>query len=101
LQYANEAEILSGVEQPLHYFRTVITPHKLQLSEDYLRTANLGSDFILILKTGKSLISFGSQSVKQALKRRVYAEQIRHRVDYPMNSTNPQAVFVRRKPFAG
>jgi lipopolysaccharide/colanic/teichoic acid biosynthesis glycosyltransferase len=101
LLYANEAEILARVAQPMHYFRTVLTPHKLQLSENYLRKANLGSDFILIAKTGKRLIVFGSQSVRNSLKhrmlRRLHAEPLQLGIHYKADSLSAAVAFSHRE----
>ncbi len=101
LLYANEVEILSKVEQPMHYFRTVLTPHKLKLSEDYLQKANLGSDFLLIAKTVKSLIVFASQSARDGLKHQENFEIIPHGIYYKADPPFPARVFSNRKGSAG
>ena len=56
LRYMNEVELLACIEEPMQYFRTVLTPHKLRLSEEYLDRANLRTDLLLILKTAKCLM---------------------------------------------
>lgn len=97
LLYANEVEILSKVEQPMHYFRTVLTPHKLKLSEDYLQKANLGSDFLLIAKTVKSLIVFGRQSVRGGFKHQENTELMPHGIHYKADPPLPARVFSNQK----
>ena len=93
LHYANEVEILARVAEPMYYFRTVLTPHKLKLSEEYLQRANLGSDFMLIAKTGKSLIVFGGQSVTNSLKRRVKADLQQLGIQYKADANRAAVAF--------
>jgi lipopolysaccharide/colanic/teichoic acid biosynthesis glycosyltransferase len=76
LLYANEAELLATVQEPMHYFRTVLTPHKIKLSEEYLQRASMRSDFRLIVKTGQILMLSGAHSVKDGLKSLRHSEPI-------------------------
>ncbi len=39
LKYCRESEFLALIPDPLHYFKTVVTPDKLRLSQDYLERA--------------------------------------------------------------
>ena len=97
LHYANETEILARVAEPMHYFRTVLTPHKLRLSEEYLRNANLANDFQLIVMTGKNLIECGSQIVSHGLKRRLNAELIQLGIQYKGDPLSASVAFSRRE----
>lgn len=57
LQYCHEAEILSRVDDPLRYFKTVVTPDKLRISSDYLRRSTTASDLAVLLKTALAVLS--------------------------------------------
>lgn len=56
LKYCNEAEILTSVRNPRRYFDTVATPHKIRISESYLRRANLWSDLLIVFQTAVALL---------------------------------------------
>lgn len=51
LKYCRETELLALVPEPLRYFKTVVTPDKLRISQDYLERANLWSDLGVIART--------------------------------------------------
>lgn len=51
LQYVNEEEILSMVDDPLKYNDEVIFPHKVKLNLDYYEKNSLFSDIKYIFKT--------------------------------------------------
>lgn len=51
LKYCRETEILALVSDPLGYFKTVVTPDKLRLSQSYVEQATAWSDLALMLKT--------------------------------------------------
>jgi lipopolysaccharide/colanic/teichoic acid biosynthesis glycosyltransferase len=55
LRYCNETEILSAVPEPLHYFKAVVTPAKIRISQDYLNHADLRSDLAVMAKTALAL----------------------------------------------
>jgi lipopolysaccharide/colanic/teichoic acid biosynthesis glycosyltransferase len=57
LKYSNEAEILERVLHADNYFKTVITPDKIRISQDYLLHANSGSDLAIVMMTALALIS--------------------------------------------
>jgi len=51
LKYVREAEILASVPDPLEYFKAVVTPDKLRISQAYLEQANLRSDAAVMART--------------------------------------------------
>ena len=51
LKYCRETELLTLVPEPLRYFKTVVTPDKLRISEAYLDCANLWSDLAVMART--------------------------------------------------
>lgn len=51
LKYCRETELLALVPEPLRYFKTVVTPDKLQISQHYLERANLWSDLSVMART--------------------------------------------------
>jgi lipopolysaccharide/colanic/teichoic acid biosynthesis glycosyltransferase len=51
LKYCQEAEILAAVPDPLQYFKSVVTPDKLRISEAYMRRASVWSDLGVMAKT--------------------------------------------------
>jgi lipopolysaccharide/colanic/teichoic acid biosynthesis glycosyltransferase len=57
IQYCREVEMLSLVNDPLTYFKTVVTPEKLRISLDYLLHATILSDFGIMIKTAQALLS--------------------------------------------
>ena len=57
IQYCREVEILSRVNDPLSYFKTVVTPEKLRISRDYLLCATILSDFRIMIETAQALLS--------------------------------------------
>jgi lipopolysaccharide/colanic/teichoic acid biosynthesis glycosyltransferase len=56
LKYCREGEILATVPDPLRYFKTVVTPDKLCISQAYIRRANLWSDFGVMARTLRALL---------------------------------------------
>lgn len=98
LLYANEAELLATVQEPMHYFRTILTPHKLKLSEEYLQTASMSSDFQLIVKTGQILILSGAQGVKDGLKSLRQSEPIRLELHFQTGSHLSTISFSTQEP---
>jgi len=57
IKYCQEAEMLAMVPDPLQYFKTVVTPDKLRISEAYLRRANVWRDLGVIARTFVALIA--------------------------------------------
>ena len=57
VQYCHEVDMLSLVPDPLRYLKTVLTPDKLRISRNYLRTATSASDFGVIVKTVVALMT--------------------------------------------
>jgi lipopolysaccharide/colanic/teichoic acid biosynthesis glycosyltransferase len=55
LMYCRETEILALVPDPLAYFKAVVTPHKLRLSQAYLERANVWRDFAVMGQTVAAL----------------------------------------------
>ena len=58
LKYQNEAEILSGGDNPEQDYVTRILPDKLALAKRYVQNSSLGFDLILILRTVPKLFGF-------------------------------------------
>lgn len=57
IKYCQEAEILALVPDPLQFFKTVVTPEKLRISEAYLRRANVWSDLRVMARTLVALLA--------------------------------------------
>jgi lipopolysaccharide/colanic/teichoic acid biosynthesis glycosyltransferase len=55
LKYLRETEILSQVANPYTYFKTVVTPEKIRISQDYLEHATLWSDMVIVVRTALAL----------------------------------------------
>ena len=56
LKYCHEAEILALVPDPLDYFKTVVTPDKLRISQAYQLRANLWTDLGVMAGTAVALL---------------------------------------------
>jgi len=56
LKYCCEAELLAAAPDPMHYFKTVVTPDKLRISLAYLREANVWTDLVIMMRTGLALV---------------------------------------------
>jgi len=56
VKYRHEDEILAMVPDPLRYFKTVVTPDKLCISESYLQHANVCSDLGVLMRTAFALL---------------------------------------------
>jgi lipopolysaccharide/colanic/teichoic acid biosynthesis glycosyltransferase len=71
LKYCRETELLTLVPEPLRYFKTVVTPDKLRISETYLDGANLWSDLAVMARTAWVLFAPRGQyrTGKEALAR--------------------------------
>jgi lipopolysaccharide/colanic/teichoic acid biosynthesis glycosyltransferase len=71
LQYCREAELLALSTDPLHHFKTVVTPDKLRISAAYLQGANLWSDLGLLAGTVPALFqdNFRPRWVQQRFAR--------------------------------
>jgi len=61
LKYCNEAEILAGVAEPLRYFKTVVTPDKIRISQNYLHIANPWTDLSVAVRTVMALLSLAGR----------------------------------------
>jgi lipopolysaccharide/colanic/teichoic acid biosynthesis glycosyltransferase len=44
IKYSQEARLLAGAPDPMHYFKTVVTPDKIRISLEYMDRANLLTD---------------------------------------------------------
>lgn len=62
LKYCRESEFLALIPDPLHYFKTVVTPDKLRLSQDYLERATVASDLVVMAGTALALVALLCQS---------------------------------------
>ena len=51
LKYANEEEILAGIDDPIRFYNEVIFPDKVKINLDYYRNYNFLSDIKYIFKT--------------------------------------------------
>jgi lipopolysaccharide/colanic/teichoic acid biosynthesis glycosyltransferase len=56
LKYCRETELLALIPEPLRYFKTVVTPDKLRISQAYLERANLWSDLGVMARTALVLL---------------------------------------------
>ena len=56
LKYCREAEILAMAPDPLEYFKTVVTPDKLRISQAYQQRANLWRDLSVMTGTAVALL---------------------------------------------
>jgi lipopolysaccharide/colanic/teichoic acid biosynthesis glycosyltransferase len=56
VKYCREAEMLADVPEPFRYFKRVVTPDKLRMSESYLQNANGWSDLCVMASTAKALL---------------------------------------------
>lgn len=57
LKYRYEEQILALVSDPLEYFKTVVTPDKLRISQEYLRRAGVRSDLCVLAQTVVALLA--------------------------------------------
>ncbi len=57
LEYCNETEILDAVEDPLIYFKTIVTPDKIRISQNYLQRADSWTDLGVVVMTAFVLVS--------------------------------------------
>jgi lipopolysaccharide/colanic/teichoic acid biosynthesis glycosyltransferase len=65
LLYYNEEEILARYPAPEEYYRQVLLPHKLSLNLQYIDQMSFSYDFLLLLRTAKSvLVPHGAPSRK-------------------------------------
>jgi lipopolysaccharide/colanic/teichoic acid biosynthesis glycosyltransferase len=51
LKYCYETELLQSVPDAYSYFKSVVTPDKIRISQAYLERANLWSDFVVATQT--------------------------------------------------
>ena len=51
VKYCQEADALALVSDPLRYFKTVVTPDKLRISQAYMRRATVLSDLGILART--------------------------------------------------
>lgn len=56
LKYCHEAEILAASKDPLHTFKSVVTPDKLRISQAYIARATVWTDLGVLLQTMLALI---------------------------------------------
>lgn len=61
VRYCREAESLALVPDPLDFFKTVVTPDKLRISEAYLRRASVWSDLGVMAQTVFALLALWRQ----------------------------------------
>ncbi len=57
LKYCRETEILALVPNPIRYFKAVITPDKIRISQAYLERANSCRDLVVIARTALALFA--------------------------------------------
>lgn len=87
LKYCREDEMLALVADPLEYFKTVVTPDKLRISEAYRQRANAWSDVGVMAGTALALfhsnwrprfsqpVSAGRAELRRTSFRRPYEEE--------------------------
>jgi lipopolysaccharide/colanic/teichoic acid biosynthesis glycosyltransferase len=51
LKYSQEARLIARSSDPMHFFKSVVTPDKLRISLEYMRQANLWTDLKTIAMT--------------------------------------------------
>lgn len=51
LKYSQEARLLATAGDPMRFFKTVVTPDKIELSLEYMESANLWTDTVTLLMT--------------------------------------------------
>ena len=51
LKYSQETRLIAMAEDPMHFFKTVVTPDKIQISLEYLERANLWTDSVTLAMT--------------------------------------------------
>jgi len=56
VKYCREVEILALVPDPLDYFKRVIVPDKLNISDAYLQRATVQSDLVVLMQTVIALV---------------------------------------------
>jgi len=56
LKYCYETEILQTVPDAYSYFKSVVTPDKIRISQAYLERANLWTDLVVAIQTALALI---------------------------------------------
>jgi lipopolysaccharide/colanic/teichoic acid biosynthesis glycosyltransferase len=56
VKYCREAEILALVPDPDEYFKTVVMPDKLRISDAYLQRATAWSDLVVLMSTFAALL---------------------------------------------
>ena len=52
LKYSQEARLLATSGDPMHFFKTVVTPDKIEISLEYMENANLWTDLVTLAMTG-------------------------------------------------
>jgi lipopolysaccharide/colanic/teichoic acid biosynthesis glycosyltransferase len=52
LKYSQEARLLATAGDPMHFFKTVVTPDKIEISLEYMESANLWRDLVTLGMTG-------------------------------------------------
>jgi lipopolysaccharide/colanic/teichoic acid biosynthesis glycosyltransferase len=51
LKYSQETRLLARAEDPMHFFKAVVTPDKVQISLEYMERANLWTDSVTLAMT--------------------------------------------------
>ncbi|WP_263354492.1 sugar transferase [Acidicapsa acidisoli] len=51
LKYSQENRLLARAEDPMRFFKTVVTPDKIQISREYMDRANLWTDTVTLAMT--------------------------------------------------
>jgi lipopolysaccharide/colanic/teichoic acid biosynthesis glycosyltransferase len=69
IKYWREAKILALVPDPLDYFKTVVTPDKLRISQVYQLRANLWTDLGVMAGTAVALLQSTPESDVCSIKR--------------------------------
>lgn len=52
LKYCQEARLLATAGDPMHFFKTVVTPDKIEISLEYMESANPWTDAVTLMMTG-------------------------------------------------
>jgi lipopolysaccharide/colanic/teichoic acid biosynthesis glycosyltransferase len=63
IRYRSEAEILGRTQDPVNYYIDMILPDKIEISREYIRSANFRKDISLIFQTIAVLFQKSSEQI--------------------------------------
>jgi lipopolysaccharide/colanic/teichoic acid biosynthesis glycosyltransferase len=94
LKYCRETEILSQAANPWVYFKTVATPDKIRISQQYLERANSWTDMVVV---GKTVIAMAMMLFPLRLGRPKPEQAVPTAIPFPrtMNGSTARAGLLR------